>query len=116
MQILIQMRRDLSSELRAVKSDLIQAHSENTELREARETLLVENAKLQERMKTSWLEIPVSVLSGFAINLLATNVQDGLGWFLLVLSLVMLAFLRGSQISFVLDRLAGRRNGENQNG
>ncbi|MEW5985170.1 MAG: hypothetical protein AB1791_00885 [Chloroflexota bacterium] len=115
-QILVQMRRDSIYQLRVVKADLERAQGENTQIRQARENLLVENAKLQERIKSSWLEIPISMLSGYAINLLATNAQNGVGWFLLIISLLMLAFLRGSQVSSALDRLASRRKGENEHG
>ena len=71
---------------------------EGMKLRQDREDLRVEIARLQEQVKTSWLEIPISVGSGFAINMLTNNIRDGFGWFLLVISLTMLVFLRGIDI------------------
>jgi len=87
---------------------------ENVELRRSREELRVDFARLQERVSASWLEIPISMSSGFAINMLADNVGDNdkTGWFLLIVSLVMLLFLRVRDILPAMERLVNQMKGK----
>lgn len=86
------------AQLKASKAKATGLLGESMKLRQDREDLRIELARLQEQVKTSWLEIPISVGSGFAINMLTNNIGDGLGWFLLVISLMMLVFLRDINI------------------
>jgi len=78
---------------------------ESMELRQDREDLRIEIARLQERVKASWLEIPISVGTGFAINMLTSNPSDQVGLVLLIISLVMLALLHGTDIVALAGRL-----------
>lgn len=97
-KLLVSNQRVTLVQLKACQAKADGVLSENTKLRQNREDLRVDIARLQERVKTSWLEIPISVASGFAINMLTDDIKDGIGWFLLIITLVMLVFLRGTDI------------------
>ena len=63
--------------------------------------------------KAIWLEIPISIASGFAINMLTNEPTNGVGWFLLIISLILLVLLRFSDIRNTVDRyLPKSRKGE----
>lgn len=96
-QLLIHMQRVTLAQLKTSKAAETRFASEKDQLQIDRENLRVEVAKLQNGVRTTWLEIPISILSGFAINMLSTNIKNGIGWFVLILSLLMLVFLRGDQ-------------------
>lgn len=101
-QLLIHMQRVALAQLKTTKASETRLALEKGQLQEDREDLRVEVATLQSGVRTTWLEIPMSVLSGFAINMLSANPKDGVGWFILVLSLLMLVFLRGGQAKSAL--------------
>jgi hypothetical protein len=94
-RFLIHNQRISLTKLKQSEKQIDKLQKQNSELIENRENLRIQLAKRQEWDKATWLEIPISILSGFAINMLATNSSNGVGWFLLVISLVMLIFLRG---------------------
>jgi len=104
------------AQLKASEAKVTGLLEESMKLRQNREDLRIEIARLQERVKASWLEIPISVGSGFAINMLTNNIGDGVGWFLLIISLVMLAFLRGTDILKTLTGLPRMIRKGNDNG
>jgi hypothetical protein len=104
-------------ELRASKNEIVELRTANMELRDDRESLRIGLAKLQERESVSLIEIPISIASGFAINMLTSNIQSGFGWLLLILSLSMLSVVRKSQLNAFLQRVfpSIRRQDENEN-
>ena len=96
-QLLIHMQKVTLAQLKSTKASETRLGLEKDHLQEVRGDLRVEIATLQSGVRMTWLEIPVSMLGGFAINMLSSNLEDGLGWFMLILSLFILVFLRGGQ-------------------
>lgn len=97
-QLLVHNHRVTLAQLNVSENKVANLQNENTQLK-------VDIAKHEGIMNSSWLEIPISMLSGFAINMLAADSQNGVGWFLLIMSLFMLIGLRSHQISSALERL-----------
>ncbi|MET0648637.1 MAG: hypothetical protein ABW208_18655 [Pyrinomonadaceae bacterium] len=97
-QLLLQRELVHLTEIKAFKGELAALRGANTSLIEERENLRIQLAKVGQREALSWIEIPISILSGFAINMLTSDFKNGLGWVLLLLSLLMLLFLRLPQI------------------
>jgi hypothetical protein len=93
-RFLVHNQRISLAKLKQSEKQIDSLQKQNSELIEHRENLRIQLAKRQEWDKATWLEIPISILSGFAINMLATNSSNGTGWLLLVMSLLMLIFLR----------------------
>lgn len=102
-QLLIHMQRVTLAQLKTTKASETRLALEKGQLQDDREDLRIEVATLQNGARSTWLEIPMSVLSGFSINMLSANPKDGVGWFILVLSLLMLVFLRGGQAKSALS-------------
>lgn len=102
--MLIERQKFTLTELKATQGNLIKTQADLELSKTEISNLKVKLAKSDQRRTNLWLEIPVSFLSGFAINMLTTNFSNGVGWFLLVLSLVMLLFLRFPK---VLESLNG---------
>lgn len=94
--ILIERHFVTLTELKSVKSEVIDLKSQVNILREERTNLKVDLARSGERETILWLEIPLSFLGGFAINLITGKEPESIkiGWFLLIVSLLMLVFLR----------------------
>ena len=112
-QILIHNQRVTLTQLKASESKVESLTKQNQSLRNNREELKVEIAEEKVRSERAWLEIPVSMLSGYAINLLAANPSSGQAWFLLILSLFMLIALRGAQLrSFLINVVQARRGND----
>jgi hypothetical protein len=105
-QVILQREMVSLTDLKASKKEISELRKSNSELLSDRENLRIELAKSGQRESVSWIEIPIGVLSGFAINILTGNFRDGLGWVLLIMSLVILLFLRMPQLKQVLG---GRR-------
>lgn len=101
-QLLIHIQRVTLAQLKSSKGSEARLALEKSQLQEEREDLRVEVARVQSRAHIGWLEIPISVLTGFAINMLSANPKDGVGWFMLIMGLVMLVFLRGGQAKSAL--------------
>lgn len=104
-QLLIHIQRITAAQLKTTKASESRLAQEKGHLQDVRENLRVEVATLQSGVRATWLEIPISVLSGFSINMLSANPKDGVGWFILVLSLLMLVFLRGGQAKSALSNV-----------
>jgi hypothetical protein len=104
-QLLIQQQLVLLTEVKAHKNDLTKLRDDNMKLRDDREEIRIKLAQSHEHENLSWIEIPISFLGGFAINILATDPKNGLGWTLLILSLCMLVFLRISNIASVVEKV-----------
>lgn len=93
--LLLDQQRLTVVELKAAKHELSNVRLENSTLRQDREDLRVEVAKLDERVSVSWVEIAAGITAGFAGNMLTNDWQNPIGWFLLIVSLFMIAVLRG---------------------
>jgi hypothetical protein len=89
------------AELKLRKDELVKARSENDYLRVERENLRIALAKSEQRESVLWLEIPIGIMSGFAINLLTNDPKNATGWVLLILCTIMLLYLRMPQIKAV---------------
>ena len=108
-QLIIERHMITLTDLKNVKSEVTELRGSVKQLTEERESLRIDLAKSEQRQSILWLEIPVGFLSGFAINMLTTNFASGLGWALLVVSLVMLLFLRFPQLQ---ASRKGKKDGE----
>lgn len=97
-QLLLQQQSIQLLEHKSLKYELSQFRNESESLKKERENLRIEVAVFKERENGTLLEIPISIVSGFAINLLSVNTSNGTGWLLLILSLILLMFIRKSQI------------------
>jgi hypothetical protein len=86
-QLLLGRYSALLIEQKNIKSDY-------REINLIREELRVENAKLIEKGNATIMEIPVSILGGFAINRLSSNLSDSLGWFGFIVTVVLLIYIR----------------------
>jgi SepF-like predicted cell division protein (DUF552 family) len=103
-QLLLKQQNIQLIELKSVKDELSESEKIRDQLRDEREELRIEVATLKERDTVSLMEIPLGIASGFAINILATDINNGFGWFLLIISLVLLAFIRRDQLGKLIHR------------
>lgn len=108
--------RITAAHLKAAERSVSKLSDENRTLHDERESLRIDLAKLQERSHFSWLEVPVSVVIGFAINMLAVDHANGLGWFMLLIGLFILGFMRSAELSSVVAHLAHRVLGRKGDG
>lgn len=108
-QLLLRQQSIQLYELRAYKAELAEMQRTSARLREEREELRIELAGFKERHNASLIEIPISIVSGFAINMLTSNLGSPQGWLLLLLTLTLLAFLRRSQIGSLIQHTSTRR-------
>lgn len=97
-RFLFHNQRVAHARLKLSEKQLTSLQNENVNLKRDRESLRIRVAKRYERDKITWLEIPISILSGFSINMLTIKFSDGVGWVLLIISIIMLLFLRGSHL------------------
>jgi len=95
------------AELKLRKDELVKARAENDYLRGERESLRIALAKSEQRTAVLWLEIPIGIMSGFAINLLTNDPKNSTGWVLLILCAIMLLYLRMPQIKAVRGKGEG---------
>lgn len=86
------------TDLKTAKSEIVELQAIVKQLTDEREKLRINLAKSEQRQSILLLEIPIGILSGFAINMLTAKPTDGLGWALLIMSLIMLLFLRFPQL------------------
>lgn len=113
-KLLLSLRSLNLTELKAKDSELETLRGKVSELSREREDLRIRNAIIQERQKTSWAEILVSIVSGYSINLIATKPNDATGWLSLIVSVAILVVLRTSEALSTLSRITGRgKNGTN---
>lgn len=93
-QMILQREVVMLTEMRGLKAEVNRLQGTNGRLMQDRENLRIDLATAGQRESTSWIEIPISILAGFAINMLTADFKSGLGWALLILSIVVLLFLR----------------------
>ena len=109
-QLLLQQQLIQLLEMKSTKVELSELKKVYENLKDERSGLRTEVAVLKERETVTLMEIPISIVSGFAINLLTTNISNLTGWLLLILSLTLLVFIRRGQISKLLEKNSHRRN------
>lgn len=112
--ILISNQRFTLHDLKAAQKTTERLRNENAQLRESREELRVETARLREKANVAFLDVPIGILTGFAINILTGRPHDPRGWLMLVIGILMLIVLRASDIADIFGRLGqkiGRRKG-----
>lgn len=107
-ELLLRQHTVILYDLKSCQGNLTECRNTNEELKNVREKLRVELAALHERANVSLIEIPISMASGFAINILTSNPASILGLALLILSLFMLVFLRWPQVISLFTRLSQR--------
>lgn len=93
-KLLLTFHRLTAAHLMASEKKCAAVASDNRTLRSQRETLRINNARLESQSHYTWVEIPISILTGFAVNILTRDYHDGLGWALLVTNIAILLFLR----------------------
>lgn len=86
-------------ELKATKNDLTLNKLENESLKKDREELKIKLAGLGHNIGVDIASIFISLLGGFAINLLTMDWSNGLGWVIFVLCMTILFFFKYPIIS-----------------
>lgn len=114
-QFLVGNQTRLLAELRARDGEIRQLRDGNAVLRNERENLRVQCATVTERYSIGWVEILVSFIGGYAINILSNQPGSSLGWFLLIISVLTIfgirfSFARGIQTRFDKPTMALERN------
>jgi hypothetical protein len=112
-QLINEQQEALLIELKITKAELMELRSENRKLTETRENLRVQIAKIEQHQTILWLEIPLSVIGAFSVNMLTNDLKDMMGWFLLLISLMMLLFLRLGKVETISGR--GQKDAEEKN-
>ena len=107
-RFLIHSQRIALSKLKLADNQIKELQFKNENLIEDREALRIAVAKKQERHKVTLLDIPISILSGFSINMLTNDISNGVGWILFIISLLMLIFLRGADILKISDKKSNK--------
>lgn len=103
-QLLLHNQRVSLSEIKVAQGEISNLRAENDQLRSDRENLRIQLVANESKSNVYWLEIPVSILSGFAINMLTTDFKDAIGWLFLIMSFVMLIPFRGQQLLSMLPK------------
>ena len=93
-QLLLIQQAVTLTELKTHKADNGRLQDNIGQLIVEREQLRIDLAKAKERRSILWLEVPMSILIGFATKMLTVNPLDGVGWVLLLIGLVMLLMVR----------------------
>lgn len=114
-QLLILNQQISLAQLKEAKSELAGLQRENSELKQDRENLRVDLAGLRERINVAWLEIPIGIATGFAINMLTSGTNTTLGWFLLLIGVVMLLYLRAGHVLSAIRSWLVQRSEERSN-
>jgi len=92
--LLLKQRHVNLIELQALKQEVAELRSATDQLRTEREDLRVRLGRSEDRGFASSIEIPISVLSGFAINMLTTDFKNWVGWALLIMTVGVLISTR----------------------
>lgn len=111
--LLLYQHKVTLSQLQKAESDVAVHRKHVDELRDQREDLKVDIARLETKRTVTLVDIPVSVISGFAINLVLTDGSRAIGIALLIVSLVILLMIRGGDVKNCLQSF--RKGTENSN-
>jgi hypothetical protein len=93
-KFLLLNQRNLLLQYKEASKEIEKLKEQKDGLLEIKETLNVDLAKKEAYKEIAWLEILISVVSGFAINMLVIDTSDGTGWIMLILSISMLLITR----------------------
>lgn len=93
-KFLLLNQRNLLLQYKEASKEIEKLKEQKGGLLEIKETLNVDLAKKEAYKEIAWLEILISVVSGFAINMLVIDTSDGTGWIMLILSVSMLLITR----------------------
>lgn len=108
--LLLERHRVTLTELKSKQGQLNEAEKEMARVSSELTELRVELARAEERQFSLWLEIPLGIFSGFAINILTGDIRNGVGWFILIVSLLMLLFIRLSALFKQNKKNHGKEN------
>jgi len=97
-RLLIHNQRVTLSQLKKAEGDLTAERERLEVIRKERETLKVEVAKLESTRSLTLVEIPVGMISGFAINLVLIETFRTIGIVLLIISLAIFLMIRGGSL------------------
>lgn len=86
--------RNLLLQYKSADKDIEKLNKEKDELLQLKENLNVKLAEKNAHKELDWLEILISILSGYAINTLVINPSDSSGWIMLILSVAILLITR----------------------
>lgn len=104
-QLLLRQQTVQLHELGATKRDLAEANQDLETMRGEREILRIHVTKLESRADISFIQIPISIASGFAINVLTADIKSPHGWLLLGFTSFLLLFLRKNDIADIYHAL-----------
>ncbi len=107
-KMLIHMRRSALTQLKFSQQEVTALRKTQTTLQNDRENLRVETAILKSQVNNTVIEIPASVLIGFAINLLTNNSKNAFAWVMLVAGVLVLIYIR------IIPRFLSQSTGTNK--
>jgi hypothetical protein len=102
------------TDLKTVRSEVTELRDTVSNLTQERENLRIDLVKSRQRQSILWLEIPLSFLSAFAVNMLTATPPNRLGWALLIVCLMMLLFLRLPELRTSITQLLVSRKEESR--
>jgi len=103
-QFLVQRNQYTLVDLKAAKKDIADLRTRNDTFRDTIQDLRVDLGKHDVRESIFWIEIPLSLLGGYAITLVGNSATSTLGVTLLILVVACLLFLRMTHIGRAIDR------------
>lgn len=92
------------TQLKAAQVDVSTLRAENANLVEEKANLREKIASRGSDARFTALEIPVSIFTGFAIEMLAENAKDAFGWIMLIVGIVGLLLIRGQDVLSIFVR------------
>lgn len=83
---------------------------ENTYLVQQREILNVNLAKAMERLRITWIEIPVSLFGGYGLNIITQDSKSSMGWMICIFTVLILITMR---LFYLIDYINKQNRGNN---
>ncbi len=112
--ILLDRHRLTLVELMTAKARNHDLETSVNQLRTALDRRTIDLAIATERNSNLWMEIPIGILSGFAINLLTGEHPPIFAWVVLIICVVVLIYIRYSSIVSLLQKSSREdQNGKN---
>lgn len=99
-------------ELKATKNELIISRKQVESLQGKRENLRVSLAKAKADAGVDIASILMSLLGGFAINLLTTDWSDSLGWVIFIICIATVITFKASSIFSIFSKNKSDVNGD----